>query len=179
MDMRGERQIAAGRQAVWQALNDPETLKACIPGCESFERLSDVEHVVTLVAAVGPVKAKFKGTMQLRDLDPPSSYTLAFEGQGGVAGFARGQAQVTLSEEGPATKLGYHVHAQVSGKLAQVGSRLVDAAARKVAEDFFSAFNARVGAAPAPGAARGARIPAAVWIAAAAAAALAAYLLLR
>lgn len=178
MDMTGEQRIAASRAKVWEALNDPETLKACIPGCESIEKRSDVEHAVTLVAAVGPVKAKFKGTMQLKDLDVPSSYTLAFEGQGGVAGFARGQAQVRLREEGQLTHLDYRVHAQVSGKLAQVGSRLVDAAARKVAEEFFTAFNARVGA-PVAGAARPVRVPAAVWLAAAAAAALVAYLLLR
>jgi len=146
MDMTGEQRIPTGQQAVWEALNDLEVLKACIPGCDSIEKISATEHQVTLTAAVGPVKAKFKGKMHLGDLDPPHSYRIGFEGQGGVAGFAKGEAQVSLTPDGDDTHtlMRYTVHAQVGGKLAQVGSRLIDAAAKKLAGDFFTAFNARV-----------------------------------
>ena len=157
MDMNGEQRIATNQQAVWEALNDLDVLKACIAGCESIDKISDSEHHVTLTAAVGPVKARFKGKMHLDDLNPPHSYHLRFEGQGGVAGFAKGDARVALSADGADTLMTYTVHAQVGGKLAQVGSRLIDAAARKIADDFFTAFNARVApaattghAAPAP-----------------------------
>jgi len=136
---------------VWEALNDPEVLKACIPGCDSIEKLSDTEYKVAMTAAVGPVKAKFSGKLQLSDLNPPSSYSLAFEGSGGAAGFGKGGAQVSLAPEAGGTKLSYTAKATVGGKLAQVGSRLVDAAARKMADDFFSRFDATV-APPAPGA---------------------------
>ncbi|MBV6411839.1 MAG: hypothetical protein GAKPKEKM_02733 [Rhodocyclaceae bacterium] len=172
MDMNGEQRIPVGQQAVWEALNDLEVLKACIPGCESIEKVSDTEHHVTLTAAVGPVKAKFKGKMHLGDLDPPHSYRIGFEGQGGVAGFAKGEAQVALKPDGADTLMNYTVHAQVGGKLAQVGSRLIDAAAKKLADEFFSAFNARVAPAAAEAAAPkpAAGVPIWIWIAAAIAA---------
>jgi carbon monoxide dehydrogenase subunit G len=119
-------------------------LKACVPGCESIEKSGDNEYQVLMVARVGPVSAKFKGKLTLSDINPPSSYSISFEGQGGAAGFAKGSAQVRLSSEGTHTKLSYEVKANVGGKLAQIGSRLVDAAARKVADDFFRNFNEKV-----------------------------------
>ncbi|GMU48745.1 MAG: hypothetical protein AMXMBFR31_09710 [Candidatus Desulfobacillus denitrificans] len=172
MDMNGEQRIPVGQQAVWEALNDLEVLKACIPGCESIEKVTETEHHVTLTAAVGPVKAKFKGKMHLGDLDPPHSYRIGFEGQGGVAGFAKGEARVALKPDGADTLMNYTVHAQVGGKLAQVGSRLIDAAAKKLADEFFSAFNARVAPAAAEAAAPkpAAGVPIWIWIAAAIAA---------
>lgn len=181
MDMTGEQRIPTGQQAVWEALNDLEVLKACIPGCESIEKVSDTEHHVTLTAAVGPVKAKFKGKMHLADLDPPRSYRIGFEGQGGVAGFAKGEAQVSLQADGADTLMRYTVHAQIGGKLAQVGSRLIDAAAKKLADEFFGAFNARVapGAAEAAAPEPAAGVPAWVWIAAAIAAIVALFFGLR
>jgi carbon monoxide dehydrogenase subunit G len=148
MEMTGEQLIAAPQKAVWEALNDPEMLKVCVPGCESIGRTGNNEYQVLMVARVGPVSAKFKGKLTLSDIKPPDSYSLAFEGQGGAAGFAKGGAQVRLeSVPGDKTRLGYEVKASVGGKLAQIGSRLVDAAARKVADDFFRNFNAKVGAA--------------------------------
>src|SRR5262249_50098349 len=120
--------------------------KACVPGCEAVDRVSDAEYAVQMTARVGPVSAKFKGKLTLSNLKPPHSYSIAFEGQGGVAGFAKGGADVTLTPEGAdATRLGYQVKANVGGKLAQIGSRLVDAAAQKVANDFFTAFNEKMG----------------------------------
>jgi carbon monoxide dehydrogenase subunit G len=136
--------IVASQADTWAALNDPEILKACIPGCESIERVTDSEYAVRMTARVGPVAAKFKGKLTLSDLKPPQSYSIAFEGQGGVAGFGKGGAQVQLAPEGDATRLSYQVKASVGGKLAQIGSRLVDAAARKLADDFFTAFNEKV-----------------------------------
>ncbi len=141
MEMKGEQLIPAPQQVVWDALNDPEVLKACVPGCESIEKSGDNEYQVLMVARVGPVSAKFKGRLTLSDINPPSSYSISFEGQGGAAGFAKGSAQVRLSSEGAHTKLSYEVKANVGGKLAQIGSRLVDAAAKKVADDFFKNFN--------------------------------------
>ena len=145
MEMTGEQLIQASQADTWAALNDPEMLKACVPGCESIERASDTEYVVQMTARVGPVSAKFKGKLNLSNMKPPHSYSIAFEGQGGVAGFAKGSADVSLTPDGHATKLGYKVKANVGGKLAQIGSRLVDAAANKVANDFFNAFNEKVG----------------------------------
>jgi hypothetical protein len=144
MEMKGEQLIVASQADTWAALNDPEVLKACIPGCESIERVTDSEYAVQMTARVGPVAAKFKGKLTLSDLKPPQSYSIAFEGQGGVAGFGKGGAQVQLAPEGDATRLSYQVKASVGGKLAQIGSRLVDAAARKLADDFFTAFNEKV-----------------------------------
>jgi len=145
MEMTGEQLIQASQADTWAALNDPEMLKACVPGCESIDRVSDTEYMVQMTARVGPVSAKFKGKLNLSNMNPPHSYSIAFEGQGGVAGFAKGGADVSLVAEGHATKLAYKVKANVGGKLAQIGSRLVDAAANKVANDFFNAFNEKVG----------------------------------
>ena len=145
MEMKGEQLIPAPQQAVWNGLNDPDTLKACVPGCESITPTGDNEYQVLMVARVGPVSAKFKGKLTLSDIQPPSSYSIAFEGQGGAAGFAKGGANVRLEPQGDSTRLAYDVKASVGGKLAQIGSRLVDAAARKVAEDFFRKFNQKVG----------------------------------
>ena len=147
MEMSGEQLVPAPQKAVWDALNDPEMLKACVPGCESIEKSGDNEYQVLMVARVGPVSAKFKGKLTLSDIKPPDSYSLSFEGQGGPAGFAKGGAHVRLAPEGDGTKLSYDVKASVGGKLAQIGSRLVDAAARKVADDFFRNFNEKVGGA--------------------------------
>jgi len=149
MEMKGEQLIPAPQQTVWNGLNDPETLKACVPGCESITPSGDNEYQVLMVARVGPVSAKFKGKLTLSEIRPPNSYSIAFEGQGGAAGFAKGGAQVRLSTEGMTTKLAYDVKASVGGKLAQIGSRLIDAAAKKVADDFFRNFNDRMSAAEA------------------------------
>jgi len=148
MEMTGEQLIHASQADTWAALNDAEILKACIPGCESIERTSENEYVVRMTARVGPVSAKFKGKMTLSNIKAPDSYSIAFEGQGGVAGFAKGGADVSLAAAGQDTRLAYAVKANVGGKLAQIGSRLVDAAANKVANDFFTAFNEMVGAPP-------------------------------
>jgi carbon monoxide dehydrogenase subunit G len=147
MEMSGEQLIPAPQRVVWDALNDPEMLKASVPGCESIEPAGDNEFQVLMVARVGPVSAKFKGKLTLSDVKPPDSYSISFEGQGGAAGFAKGGAHVRLSAEGEKTKLSYDVRASVGGKLAQIGSRLVDAAAKKVADDFFRNFNEKVGGA--------------------------------
>ena len=144
MDMHGERRIPAPRQAVWERLNDPETLKQCIPGCESVDKLSDTEFTAKVVARVGPVKASFSGKVTLSDLNPPAGYTITGEGTGGVAGFAKGSATVALEEEGGETVLRYGAQGQVGGKLAQIGSRLIDATARKMADEFFTRFAAAV-----------------------------------
>jgi carbon monoxide dehydrogenase subunit G len=145
MEMTGEQLIPASQADTWAALNDPETLKACIPGCESIEKTGDNEYAVQMTARVGPVSAKFKGKMALSNVKPPESYSIAFEGQGGVAGFAKGGADVRLKAQDGGTLLSYQAKANVGGKLAQIGSRLVDAAAAKVAGQFFSAFNEKVG----------------------------------
>lgn len=151
MDMTGEFRIPAPREAVWRALNDPEVLKVCIPGCESVEKTSDTEFVAKVTAAVGPVKAKFGGKVTLSDIDPPNGYTISGEGQGGAAGFAKGGAKVKLTEDAGQTVLSYQVSAQVGGKLAQVGSRLIDGVSKKMAEEFFTRFAAQVaGANPVP-----------------------------
>jgi uncharacterized protein len=147
MEMSGEQLVPASQQDTWNALNDPEVLKQCVPGCESIEPLGENQYQVLMVARVGPVSAKFKGKLNLSNINPPNSYSIGFEGQGGAAGFAKGGAQVRLSPDGNGTKLAYDVKASVGGKLAQIGSRLVDAAARKVADDFFGAFNDRMAAA--------------------------------
>lgn len=147
MEMTGEQLIPASQQDTWTALNDTEVLKACVPGCESIEATGENEYAVQMTARVGPVSAKFKGKMKLSNIVPPVSYDIAFEGQGGVAGFAKGSASVKLAPEGRGTKLAYSAKANVGGKLAQIGSRLVDAAAQKVAGDFFAAFNEKVAAA--------------------------------
>ncbi|HSG94634.1 MAG TPA: carbon monoxide dehydrogenase subunit G [Afifellaceae bacterium] len=144
MQMNDEIRIAAPRTRVFDSLNDPEVLKACIPGCESLEKVSDRELTATVLAKVGPVKARFNGVVTLSDLRPPESYTITGEGKGGAAGFAKGGAKVHLTEDGDDTLLRYEVNADVGGKLAQLGSRLVDGAARRYAKDFFTAFKGRV-----------------------------------
>ena len=146
MEMSGEERIPATQAETWTALNDPEILKACVPGCESIERVAENEYQVLMVARIGPVSARFKGKLVLSELDPPNAYAIAFEGQGGAAGFGKGSARVRLAPGGAGTLLRYEVQASVGGKLAQIGSRLVDAAARKISQDFFAAFNARVAA---------------------------------
>jgi carbon monoxide dehydrogenase subunit G len=145
MEMTGEQLVPAAQAEVWRGLNDPEVLKACISGCESIEKLSDAEYAIVTTAAIGPVKAKFKGKLVLADLAPPNSYSLSFDGQGGAAGFGKGTAKVSLAAEGAGTRLSYAVKAQVGGKLAQIGSRLIDGVAKKMADDFFTAFNREIG----------------------------------
>ncbi len=141
MDMNGEMRISASREEVWAALNDPEVLQACIPGCTSLEATSDGGFKAKVTVKVGPVKAKFTGQVTLSDMDPPNGYTISGEGKGGPVGFAKGSAKVSLAEDQGATVLSYQVNATVGGKLAQLGSRLIDATARKYADDFFSTFN--------------------------------------
>ena len=149
MDMKGEYRIEAPRQEVWDALNDPEILKRAIPGCEEIVKTSDTEMTAKVTAKVGPVKAKFQGAVTLSDIVPPESYTISGEGKGGAAGFAKGGAKVALAEDGAATVLTYEVNANVGGKLAQIGSRLIDGTAKKMADDFFGTFATLVGG-PAP-----------------------------
>jgi carbon monoxide dehydrogenase subunit G len=146
MDMTGEFRIPAPRQKVWEALNDPEVLKQSIPGCDEIQKLSDTELAAKVTAKVGPVKARFGGKVVLSDLDPPNGYKITGEGSGGAAGFAKGGATVRLADDGAdATLLTYTVEAHVGGKLAQIGSRLIDATARKMAEEFFTRFSDAVG----------------------------------
>ena len=140
MDISGEFDIPASRQQVWKALNDPDILAQCIPGCESIERVSDTELTANMRAKIGPVKARFVSGIVLSNLNPPESYTISGEGKGGPAGFGKGSADVTLDENGGGTTLRYTASLQVGGKLAQVGSRLVGGAARKIADDFFGKF---------------------------------------
>ncbi len=153
MDMTGERRIPAPRANVWEALNNPDVLKAAIPGCESLERLEDNQLKATAAVKIGPIAARFTGKVQLLDLDPPNSYRIEGEGQGGVAGFAKGGATVRLADDGNGTLLSYDVKAQVGGKIAQLGARLIDATAKQMADAFFNNFTAIVAAAepqPAP-----------------------------
>lgn len=140
MEMNGEYRIAAPREKVWAALNDPEVLKECIPGCEELEKVSDTEFTAKVKAKVGPVSAKFAGEVTLEDLDPPNSYRIAGQGKGGAAGFASGGAQVMLEDDAGDTVLRYEAEAKVGGKLAQIGSRLVAGTARKLADKFFGNF---------------------------------------
>jgi carbon monoxide dehydrogenase subunit G len=140
MDISGDFDIPASRQQVWDALNDPDVLAQCIPGCESIERESDTELLAKMMAKIGPVKARFESRILLSNLNPPHSYTISGEGKGGPAGFGKGSAEVTLTDSGGNTMLHYIATLQVGGKLAQVGSRLVGGAARKIADDFFSKF---------------------------------------
>jgi carbon monoxide dehydrogenase subunit G len=144
MDMSGDRLIAAPREKVWEALNDPETLKACIPGCETIEKLSENELKATAAVKLGPIAARFTGKVLLSDLDPPNGYTISGEGQGGVAGFAKGGAKVHLTDAEGGTLLAYTVNAQIGGKMAQLGARLIDSTAKSMAEQFFTKFSAVV-----------------------------------
>jgi carbon monoxide dehydrogenase subunit G len=145
MTMTGEVQLPASRETVWQKLNDPDTLKATIPGCESLEKVSDTAFQAVAVTKIGPVKARWKGKVTLTDLNPPTSYKIVGEGEGGVAGFAKGAATVNLSDKEGGTLLTYNVDAQIGGKLAQLGQRLINGAAKKMADEFFQKFAASVG----------------------------------
>jgi carbon monoxide dehydrogenase subunit G len=140
MDMTGSERIAAPRDKVWAALNDPAILTQCIPGCESIEKISDTEMTAKVTLKVGPVKASFTGKVTLSDLDPPNGYKITGEGSGGVAGFAKGAAAISLQPDGDATVLNYVANAQIGGKLAQLGARLIDSTAKKIAGEFFSNF---------------------------------------
>ena len=141
MTMNGEVQLAASREAVWAKLNDPEVLKACIPGCEELEKTEDDSGFRAVAKMkVGPVSARFKGKVTLSDLDPPNGYRISSEGEGGVAGFAKGGATVGLAEKDGGTLLTYNVEAQIGGKLAQLGQRLINGAAKKLADEFFTNF---------------------------------------
>ncbi len=172
MDMAGEYRFPVARERVWEALNDADILKRCIPGCEELVRESDTELHAKVLAKVGPVRAKFDGSVILSDLDPPNGYSLDGEGKGGPAGFAKGGAKVRLAEDGGETVLNYTVHATVGGKLAQIGSRVVDATARKMAGEFFAQFAEQLGGVavppPAPAEAEAAAerkgLPPLVWV---------------
>ena len=146
MTMNGEYQLPAPQQTVWEKLNDPEVLKACIPGCESLEKTSDTGFQAVATIKIGPVKARFKGKVHLTDLNPPNGYKISGEGEGGIAGFAKGGAIVALSPKDGGTLLTYNVEAQIGGKLAQLGQRLIAGAAKKMADDFFAKFAAAVAA---------------------------------
>ncbi|HEY1327094.1 MAG TPA: carbon monoxide dehydrogenase subunit G [Casimicrobiaceae bacterium] len=159
MQLTQSRTIGASPRTVWAALNDPAVLQSCIPGCEKLERMSDTEWQAVVATRIGPVQARFNGRVLLADLDPPTAYTLRFEGQGGAAGFASGEARVTLAPaDDSSTTLTYTANAKVGGKIAQLGSRLIDGAAAKLADDFFTCFAQRMSppqaeiasAAPAP-----------------------------
>ena len=140
MTMSGEVQLPATREAVWTKLNDPVVLKSCVPGCEQLDKVSDTEFQAIASLKVGPVKARWKGKVRLSDLDPPNGYKISGEGEGGVAGFAKGGATVALAEKDGGTLLSYNVEAQIGGKLAQLGQRLINGAAKKTADDFFANF---------------------------------------
>ena len=147
MKLQGERTIPANVEQTWTALNDPQTLKACIKGCESIEVTGENMFLAVVAVRIGPVNAKFKGKLALTDVIAMSSYRINFEGQGGIAGFGKGSADVKLSDatgDAPATLLAYEANAQVGGKIAQIGSRLVDSAASKIAADFFAAFESHM-----------------------------------
>ena len=148
MDMTGSQRIEASREVVYAALNDVDVLRQCIPGCETVEKTSDNEMTAKVTLKIGPVKASFSGNVTLSDLDPPNGYTITGEGSGGAAGFAKGGAKVSLEADGEATVLHYTVEAQIGGKLAQLGGRLIDATSKKLAGDFFEKFSEVVAHAP-------------------------------
>lgn len=141
MDMEGKRTLAVTQQQAWDALNDPEALKACVPGCDKMERTGDNQYSVGMSVKIGPVSAKFAGKIALSEVNPPHSYTLTFDGQGGAAGFGKGSSKVTLTPLERGCELAYTVHASVGGKVAQLGQRLIDGAAKSMAEDFFKRFD--------------------------------------
>ncbi len=153
MKMNGEFRVPTDRETVWRALNDPEVLRECLPGCQEIEKTSDTEMSATLAIKVGPVKATFKGGVTLSDIDPPNGYTLSGQGQGGTAGFASGEAKVRLVEENGGTVLQYECDAKVGGKLAQIGSRLIDSTAKKLAKQFFDSLAEKLGGGEEPEAA--------------------------
>jgi uncharacterized protein len=142
MTMKGEVALPASREVVWEKLNDPEVLKACIPGCQTLDKTSDTSFSAVAKLKIGPVSATFKGSVELSDLDPPNGYTISGQGEGGVAGFAKGGAKVALgpAPEGNGTVLSYDVEANVGGKIAQLGARLIDGVAKKMADQFFANF---------------------------------------
>lgn len=142
MDMQGSRILAATQEQAWAALNDPEVLKRCIPGCDTIELTAENQYAIGMAVKIGPVSAKFKGKIALQDIVIPQSYTIQFEGQGGVAGFGNGSANVALKPADAGTELVYAAHATVGGKIAQVGQRLIDGVAKSMAEDFFKRFEA-------------------------------------
>ena len=144
MDMQGEERISANRETVWAALNDPDILRQCIPGCQSLELKSPTELSASVKLKIGPVSASFAGDVILSNINAPVSYTISGEGKGGIAGFAKGGADVTLTEDGDDTVLVYDAKAEIGGKLAQLGSRLVGSSAKKLAQQFFADFNAAV-----------------------------------
>jgi carbon monoxide dehydrogenase subunit G len=144
MELTGTQTLPVSQQIAWEALNDPEILKVSITGCDQLDRVSDTEFAAGVTAAIGPVKAKFKAKLTLSGIDAPTSYKIRFDGQGGAAGFGKGEAKVHLTSEGAFTRLDYSAQANVGGKLAQIGSRLVDAAAKKLADEFFAKFNAEL-----------------------------------
>lgn len=141
MDMQGQRALAVTQQQAWDALNNPEVLKACIPGCEKVEATGENQFAVGVAVKIGPVSAKFAGKIALSDIHPPHSYKLSFDGQGGAAGFGKGSSEVKLVPQGSGCELSYTVHAQVGGKIAQMGQRLIDGVAKNMAEDFFKRFD--------------------------------------
>ena len=191
MDMTGQRALTATQQQAWDALNDPEILKACIPGCEKFEPLGDNAFAVTAGIKIGPVSAKFNGKVQLTDIVAPTSYKLNFDAQGGVAGFGKGESSVELKPLPAGCELHYTVHSTVGGKIAQMGQRLIDGVAKNMAEDFFKRFEAALverhpppadGGAPAPAApavAESGGLPSWVWVAGAVAVAVVVWLATR
>jgi carbon monoxide dehydrogenase subunit G len=150
MELTGEYSLPAGREAVWRALNDRELLRRCIPGCEELEQISATEFAAKVKSKIGPVSARFSGRVHLEDLSPPESYTIRGEGEGGVAGFAKGSARVSLEARAEATVLRYVADAQVGGKLAQLGSRVLKGTAQKLADQFFGSLAAQLGGAPVP-----------------------------
>jgi carbon monoxide dehydrogenase subunit G len=167
MELLGERQLAAPRQVVWDTLNDAAVLKICLRGCDRLEKVSESTFEATIAAKVGPVRTTFIGSVTLSDVDPPSAYTISFEGKGGAAGFAKGKAKVRLSEDGGGTRLQYTDDASLGGKLGQMGSRVVDGVARQMADDFFGQFAEIVGRAAGPEAvpAPPSAAPANAWVA--------------
>lgn len=150
MEFKGDYRIPASRERVWAGLNDPEVLRLCIPGCEAMTKRSDTEYVATVASKLGPMRVRFTGKVTLSELDPPNGYVITGEGQGGVAGFAKGSARVALADDTQGTLLTYTAQGSVGGKLAQLGARLIDATAHKMAEDFFGKFSEQVGAPPVP-----------------------------
>ncbi len=148
MEIQGEKLLPTDRDTVWRALNDPAVLQRCLPGCDSFEPDGENRYRVAMQATVGPVRARFTGKLELRDVTPPTSYAMSFEGSGGVAGFGKGTAQVSLSDVAGGTRLSYTSQAQVGGRLAQVGARLIDGVTRRMADDFFTRFERSLAQAP-------------------------------
>jgi len=144
MEMQGSRQLGITQQQAWESLNDPAVLKICIPGCDKVEATGENQYAVAMAVKIGPVSAKFAGKITLSDIVPPASYTISFEGQGGAAGFGKGHSNVRLTPNDAGCELAYTVNAQVGGKVAQLGQRLIDGAAKSLAEDFFKRFDAEM-----------------------------------